>query len=81
MLYMKCPNCGETLGNKQLIYETEIVKICSDLKLDYNLVSKGLGDIGKEYKKRRADLINKISKKICCKHSLITYIDCGDIVK
>lgn len=30
MLYVKCPSCKMMLGDKQLIYETILAKICSD---------------------------------------------------
>jgi len=81
MLYLRCPNCGEILGNKQIVYEDGMKKICDELNIDFNMISQGIGDKEGEFKESRSNLVNSLCRKICCKQSLITYIDIVTIVK
>ena len=48
MLYLVC-TCGEILGNKQLVYEEYMKKICENLNLDFDMVSQGLADKNEAY--------------------------------
>lgn len=81
MLYMIC-SCGEILGNKQLVYEQEIKKICNDLNIDYNMISQGLaGKVESEFKNRRKEIVTKLCRRICCRIALLNYIDLVQFIK
>lgn len=72
MLYLKCPTCKELLGNKQLIYEAELKKIC-DKYTDIN---------DTRYENEKSDLIKKIGvKRYCCRMRIISYVRLIDVIK
>ncbi len=81
MLYMIC-SCGSVLANKQLVYEAEMKKVCNELKLDYNMVSKGITQT-QEYKERMKEILNKITNphRLCCRQALLTYTDVVTLIK
>ena len=81
MLYIICPNCGEVLGNKQIVFEEGMKKICDDLNIDFNMVSLGMSDKEGEYKEKRGELINTLCSRICCKKYLISYVDIVHLIK
>ena len=81
MLYMICCSCGELLGNKQLIYETSMKKVCESLNVDFEMVSQGFTDNNEEFKKQRCDIVNKLCRRYCCKQLMITYIDLVNLIK
>jgi hypothetical protein len=81
MLYLICPNCGEILGNKQIVYEEEMKKICDEMNIDFNMVSLGFSDKEGEYKEKRAELVNALCENRCCKELIINYIDIVHIIK
>lgn len=81
MIYTICPTCGAKLRNKQIVYEDRMNKICADLKVDYEMVSTGLLDKNTEFQKRRAQVVNDLCEKICCKTYMITYVSVGKIIK
>lgn len=81
MMYIVCPTCGEILGNKEIVYEEEMRKICDELNIDINILSKGLYDQDIDLKKRRAELVKKLCKNICCRQHMLTCIDTIDIIK
>ena len=80
MLYLMCM-CGEVLGNKQIVYERELEKICSDLNIDFNMYSLGFSDKNSEFIKKRSDLVNRLCRRECCKQQLITYVDVVHLIK
>ena len=64
MLYPTCPTCQNTLADKQLLYETEMQKICND-KVSEN-----------EKNKKKEMLLTKIGCiRVCCRMRMISYID------
>jgi len=81
MIYMICPECGEVLRHKQIIYEDEMIKVCNELNLDYNKISQEGFDKNEEYVKKRQNIVNKLAKNMCCKFNLITYINLTDLIK
>ena len=80
MLYLIC-TCGEILGNKQLVYEQEMKKICNELGIDFDTVSQGIADQNEDFKTRRSDVINKLCRRYCCKQQMATYVDIVNIIK
>jgi DNA-directed RNA polymerase subunit N (RpoN/RPB10) len=69
MLYLRCPTCGELLGNIELIYEFELKRI---LALD-------IDDKLKDEKVRELNIMIGLDK-YCCRMRLFTYIDLIEIV-
>lgn len=80
MLYLTC-SCGEILGNKQIVYEERLKKVCEELSIDFEMVSQGLADKNEEYKKKRSEIINSICRRYCCKQAMITYVDLVGLIK
>lgn len=80
MLYLVC-TCGEILGNKEIVYEEELKKICEDLSVDFDMISQGFGEKDKEFKERRCALVNKLCRRMCCRQALITYVDVVKLIK
>jgi len=71
MLYLRCPTCKNILGNKQLIFESEMEKINEDTILSTD-----------EKNKKREDFFVKLGlDKYCCRMRLISYTKLIDIVK
>lgn len=80
MLPLVC-TCGEVLGNKQLVYEDNMRKVCEELGIDFDMISQGLADKNEDFKKKRCDIVNKLCRRICCKQTLITYVDIAQLIK
>lgn len=80
MLYLMCP-CGEVLGNKQLVYEEYMKKACDEMGIDFEMISKGLVDGDEKYKKKRSEIVEKLCRRLCCKHRLITYVNLVDLIR
>jgi DNA-directed RNA polymerase subunit N (RpoN/RPB10) len=80
MLPLVC-TCGEILGNKQLVYEDNMRKVCEELGIDFDMVSQGLVDKNEDFKKKRCDIVNKLCRRICCKQIMITYVDIAQLIK
>ena len=80
MLYLVC-TCGEILGNKQLVYEEYMKKVCEEIGIDFDMISQGLSDKNEEFKKKRCDIVNKLCRRYCCKQYLINYIDIVYLIK
>ena len=71
MLYLKCPNCKNILGNKQIPFEEMLKKICEDSKLTHDQ---------KEVKKR--ELLDYFGlDKYCCRSQIISYAKLIEFVK
>lgn len=83
MLYPRCTSCGQPLGHKQLIYEEEMQKICDEMKLDYDTVSRGYIDEHETFSRKRSDIVNKLcpQSRWCCKQSMITFLDTSRFIK
>ena len=80
MLQMRC-SCGELLGNKQLIYETELQNACESAGLDYDALSKGLIDSDPIFVKAKSDVTIKLCKRYCCRQALTNYVDTVQLIK
>ena len=64
MLYPTCPTCQNCLADKQLLYETEMEKICNE-KINEN-----------EKNKKKEKLLTSIGCiRVCCRMRMISYID------
>ena len=71
MLYLKCPTCGNILGNKQIGYERDLQAICEDTSLS---------DEERDEKKMELLDIYELDK-YCCRMRMLTYTKLIDIVK
>jgi hypothetical protein len=80
MLFLIC-TCGEILGNKQLVYEEKMKKVCEDLGVDFEMISQGLTDKNEHFKKARCDIVNGLCRRICCKQLLINYSDIVQLIR
>ena len=80
MLYMRCPTCGELLGNKELIMIEKLKKVCDDLEIDDEMISQGY-DKHPEYVQKRQKIISDLCNKICCRIRMMTYVDIVKIIK
>ncbi len=81
MIYMICPECGDLLRHRQIVYEREMQKICDDLSLDYNMISQEGIERNEEYIKRRQNIVNELCENICCKFNLISMVSTVRLVK
>jgi DNA-directed RNA polymerase subunit N (RpoN/RPB10) len=81
MIYMLCPTCGAILRNKQIVYEDRMNKVCDELNVDYEMVSSGLLDKNEKFQQKRADVVNELCEKMCCKMYMITYVQIGKLIK
>lgn len=81
MLYMRCPGCGELLGNKQLVYETRMKEVCEGMGVDDDIISQGNMDKNEDYRKARQKIVNELCTRFCCKMRLMNYVDIVHIVK
>lgn len=80
-MYMICPECGELLRHRQIVYEDEMQKICNEIGVDYDMISQRNIEENEEYIKKRQDVVNKLCKNICCKFNMITYISPVRLIK
>ena len=71
----------QKLRHKQIVYEDRMKQVCSDLEIDYDMVSKGILDNNDEYKKKRSDVVNDLCEKMCCKIYMITYVPMVNLIK
>ena len=80
MLFMICPTCGDTLGNKEPIYIEGMKKICEDVGVDDDQISQGNLDKNPEYVEKRKALLQKVAENPCCRMRLMNAIDIVAIV-
>jgi hypothetical protein len=80
MLYLVC-QCGEILGNKELVYEENMKKVCEDLGVDFEMISQGLADKNETFKQKRCEIVNKLCRRMCCKQLLINYSDIVHLIR
>lgn len=72
MLYMKCPTCGQLLGDIQLEYETK------KMNIDNN------DDLSTQQKdKLKMELVDSfgLDKRYCCRGRLISYLSMVRLVR
>lgn len=81
MIYMICPECGELLRHKQIIYEDKMQQICEILNLDYNMISQEGYDRNEQYIKKRQEIVNELCENICCKMNMITFVSMVRLIK
>ena len=81
MIYMICPECGEILRHKQIIYEDKMNEVCEELGIDYNMISQEGYERNEEYIKKRQDIVNSLCKNLCCKFNMITYVSIVKLIK
>ena len=80
MIFLVC-QCGEVLGNKELVYEENMKKVCEDLGVDFEMISQGLADKNEAFKQKRCEIVNKLCRRMCCKQSLINYSDIVHLIR
>jgi flagellin-specific chaperone FliS len=78
---MICPECGEILRHKQIIYEDKMNEVCEELGIDYNMISQEGYERNEEYIKKRQDIVNNLCKNLCCKFNMITYVSIVKLIK
>lgn len=81
MMYMICPECGDLLRHRQLIYEDKMEKVCDELGINYNMISQEGFERNPEYIKKRQEIVNELATNICCKMNLITYLSVVNVIK
>jgi hypothetical protein len=81
MLYMRCPTCGELLGNKEPILIKKLKEICDELNVDDDILSIGTIDKDPVFIKKRQELVTEMCPNICCRIRMPTYIDIVQIIK
>jgi DNA-directed RNA polymerase subunit N (RpoN/RPB10) len=78
MLIIICHTCGELLGNKAIVYNKEMKKICAKYNVDYNYLSKCNN---KDYLHEKKELVNKLASRYCCKMSIVTFTNKVEFVE
>jgi hypothetical protein len=81
MCYIVCPECGDILGHRCIVYEDEMQKICNDLGINYDMMSQQGFDGNEQFVKKRQEIINKLCTNICCKMNIISYISTVRLIK
>jgi hypothetical protein len=81
MIYMICPECGEILRHKQIIYEDKMQKVCEEMEIDYNMISQEGYERNEEYIKRRQEIVNELCQNLCCKFNMLTYVSMVRLIK
>ena len=80
MLYMVCPTCGELLGDKQLLLNEGLKKICEKYNINDELLSRGF-DKKPEFIEERSKLIQDLFTNLCCKMRALNYIELVKLIK
>jgi DNA-directed RNA polymerase subunit N (RpoN/RPB10) len=72
MLYMKCPTCGQLLGDIQLEYEKKNMEIENNNKLSTE-----------QKNAKKMELVNSfgLEKRYCCRGRLISYVSMVRLVR
>ena len=78
---MRCPTCGEVLGNKEPILIKKLKEICDSLGVDDDIISIGMIDKDPKFIKKRQEIVQEMLPNICCRARIISYIDIGQIIK
>lgn len=80
MLPILCSSCGELLGNKQLVYEEGMRKICEKYNIDYDMYSQGIISSNEDINREQAELILSLAPNYCCLTAIKTYVRVVDII-
>lgn len=82
MIYFTCM-CGELLAGKQIVYEQEMKKICEEMQIDFDMISKGIIEKSDDYKQKQSDILfNKCKcKRNCCTTNLMNGVMLVQIIK
>lgn len=71
MLYLKCPNCKNILGNKQLEFEYRLKQICDNSKLSES-----------DKNKKKESLLDDLGlDKYCCRTQIMSYCKLIEYIK
>lgn len=81
MLYMRCPTCGELLGNKEPLLIKKLKEICDELGIDDDILSIGTVDKNPVFIKKRQEIVQEMCPNICCRMRMPSYIDLVQIIK
>lgn len=81
MIYMICPECGDLLRHRCIVYEDELQKICNELNIDYNSISQEGYENNEIFVEKKKEIINKICVNLCCKMNMLTYINLTKLIK
>lgn len=81
MLYMRCPTCGELLGNKEPLLIKKLKEICDELGIDDDILSLGTVDKNPVFIKKRQEIVQEMCPNICCRMRMPSYIDIVQIIK
>lgn len=84
MNYMRCPTCGNLLGNKVLIYTAASKEYCNKYGIDVEQTSKILStddDIHEEYKTAMRKVLTDLLENYCCRMRIQHSIDVVRIIK
>ena len=77
---MVCPTCGELLGDKQILLNDGLKKICDKYNINDELLSRGF-DKTPEFIEARSKLIRELFINVCCKMRALNYIELFDLIK
>lgn len=78
---MRCPSCGEVLGNKELIYINRMKEVYESLNIDDNMISLNNLDNDEAYVKKRQEIIKDLFENYCCRIRAMEYIDIVQVIK
>ena len=71
MIYLRCPTCGEILGNRQIEYDNNLTQIQNNPNLSSD-----------DKLKLKTELINSLQlKRYCCKMRVISSKELTEIIK
>jgi len=82
MLYMICPTCGELLGNKQIPFQTDLIKLCEEYGVDHDIMSRGIIVKDKGFNEKKKAIVDRYTGKdnICCRARLVSFSPLVEIV-
>jgi hypothetical protein len=78
---MRCPTCGELLGNKEPLLIKKLKEICDELGIDDDILSLGTVDKNPVFIKKRQEIVQEMCPNICCRMRMPSYIDIVQIIK
>jgi hypothetical protein len=77
---MVCPTCGELLGDKQILLNEGLKKICEKYNINDELLSRGF-DKTPQFIEDRSKLIQDLFLNLCCKMRALNYIELVNLIK
>jgi len=75
---MKC-QCGEILGNRQLVLEKKLNKLCQKYNMSLDMITRYADNTG--YKEEAAKIYIDLFPSICCRQQALTYIKQETIIR